>query len=47
MRILIVEDDKDLLNAIKEYLVPIGYICDEAPTYRQAFERISVCEYDF
>jgi DNA-binding response OmpR family regulator len=46
MKILIVEDEVELLNTAKEYLLTEGYICEEAPTYRQAFEKVNVFEYD-
>ena len=46
MKILIVEDEIELLIAISNYLVKEQYICELADTYSKAQEKISIYEYD-
>jgi DNA-binding response OmpR family regulator len=46
MKILIVEDEKDLLNTIAQFLKNEGYICEVAMNFKQAHEKIFVNEYD-
>ncbi len=46
MKILIVEDEIELLIAISNYLVKEQYICELADTYTKAQEKISIYEYD-
>jgi DNA-binding response OmpR family regulator len=46
MKILIVEDEIDLLNAISEFLIKQGYICELADHFELADEKLSIYEYD-
>ncbi|MCW5909875.1 MAG: response regulator transcription factor [Cyclobacteriaceae bacterium] len=46
MKILIVEDEKELAKDIAEYLSGENYLCETATTYRQAADKIGVYSYD-
>jgi DNA-binding response OmpR family regulator len=46
MKILVVEDEKELLGDIVKYLSGDNYLCEVATTYEQAAEKIWVYEYD-
>ena len=46
MKILIVEDEPDLLNSITAYFALSGYVCELASTYAEGDEKISMYEYD-
>ena len=46
MKILIVEDEKELALGIAEYLAGQGYRCEFAETFRQAVDKISAFGYD-
>lgn len=46
MNILIVEDEKALLQSIVDYLTGIGMQCDKAENLQQALEHISKSDYD-
>jgi DNA-binding response OmpR family regulator len=46
MKILIVEDEKDLSGSISEFLRKEGNICETANDYKNAYEKISMYEYD-
>lgn len=46
MKLLIVEDNQDLLNNILTYLKGEGYICETASEYNQAFDKIMSYTYD-
>ncbi len=46
MKILIVEDEVELLSAISNYLVEAEFICEMAPSFDLAEEKISLYEYD-
>lgn len=46
MKILIVEDEPDLLNLVKRYFKKEGYVCEEATTFREGFKKINNFEYD-
>ena len=46
MKILIIEDEIDLLVIISNYLTKENYICELAGTYQQAEDKLSVYEYD-
>ncbi|MFK8101485.1 MAG: response regulator transcription factor [Saprospiraceae bacterium] len=46
MKILIVEDEQDLLNLIMRYLKKEGYICEIATNYKEGFKKINNYEYD-
>jgi DNA-binding response OmpR family regulator len=46
MRVLIVEDEKDLLRSIVTYLKRENYLCDVADTVSTGLERIEAFDYD-
>lgn len=46
MKILIIEDEKELARSIAEYLSGEHYLCEFAATYQQALEKISIYQYD-
>ena len=46
MKILIVEDEIELLESIVLYLKGEGYLCEYALTYDSATDKISLYEYD-
>src|SRR6185436_14282031 len=46
MKILIIEDEKELLSSLTTYLKMEGYVCEEASTYLEGSEKINLYEYD-
>jgi len=46
MKVLIVEDEKELLSAISTYLEMEGYVCEEATDYPDGVMKINLYEYD-
>ena len=46
MKILIVEDEPDLLSLIKRYFKREGYVCEEATTFKEGYKKINNFEYD-
>src|SRR6218665_491564 len=46
MKILIVEDEKELAQNIADYLSAENYLCEFAATYAQAIEKINLYQYD-
>ena len=46
MRILIVDDEKPILNLIRISLTNVGYLCDTAESGDQALEKIDYGKYD-
>jgi len=46
MKILIIEDEIELLIAISNYLVRENYICELAESFNKADEKLSIYEYD-
>ncbi|MBI1767047.1 MAG: response regulator transcription factor [Bacteroidetes bacterium] len=46
MKVLIIEDEKELLNSISTYLRMEGYVCEEACDFQEGSEKINVYEYD-
>ena len=46
MKVLIVEDEKELRRSIVSYLSQEGYLCESAGTYKEAIEKIGIYEYD-
>ena len=46
MKILIVEDEPELLNGITAYFALSGFVCELAATYNEANEKINLYEYD-
>jgi DNA-binding response OmpR family regulator len=46
MKILVIEDEKDLRESIITYLKQEGYICESASNFREAEDKILVYKYD-
>ena len=46
MKILIIEDEVNILKNIKEYLEKEDYICEQATTFAEGLDKITVYEYD-
>lgn len=46
MKILIVEDEPDLLNLVRRYFKKEGYVCESAITFIEGFKKINNFEYD-
>jgi len=46
MKVLIIEDEKDLLLTLGHYFKAQGYVCESASTFSQAHEKIWLNEYD-
>jgi DNA-binding response OmpR family regulator len=46
MKILLVEDEKGLSESIMKFLKLNAYVCEQAFTYREADEKISLYQYD-
>lgn len=46
MKLLLVEDEKDLSHSICAYLEQGGYRCESAATYESAREKVSLYQYD-
>lgn len=46
MKILIVEDEQDLLDLILRYLKREGYICEVATTFQEGYKKVNNFEYD-
>ena len=46
MKILLIEDERDLARGIIEYLSGEDYICEHAADYRNAVERVALYDYD-
>src|SRR6478609_2313138 len=46
MKILIVEDERELVKSMAQYLRQESYVCEVAYNVREAREKISLYEYD-
>jgi len=46
MKILIIEDEKELARSIAEYLSEESYVCEFASTFKQALHKIETYQYD-
>ena len=46
MKILIIEDELSILKNIREYLEKEDYICEQATTFAEGMDKITVYEYD-
>lgn len=46
MKILIVEDERELAQSIADYLSGENYLCEFAATYDEALDKIHIFEYD-
>ena len=46
MKILLIEDEKELSRSITEYLQKESYLCEAVLTYDDAIEKINIYQYD-
>ena len=46
MKLLIIEDEKELLSSILEYCKGDGYVIDSSSNYNDALQKINMVEYD-
>ena len=46
MKLLIIEDNKELAESISSYLKKEYHVCDAAYTFAEADERLNINEYD-
>ena len=46
MKILIVEDELELLAEIKYFLLQENFLCETASSFDEADEKLSIYEYD-
>jgi DNA-binding response OmpR family regulator len=46
MKILIIEDEKELRKSVISYLSSEGYLCESAATSREAIDKIGAYDYD-
>lgn len=46
MKILVIEDEKNLLESIIEYFSKEQYICEAASNYQEGLEKITIYQYD-
>jgi DNA-binding response OmpR family regulator len=46
LKILLIEDEKDLLDSMKTYLESEGYRCETAIDYQKASEKVNMYDYD-
>jgi DNA-binding response OmpR family regulator len=46
MKILVIEDEKDLRESILTYLKQEGYVCESASNFKEAEDKILVYKYD-
>lgn len=46
MKLLIVEDEKNLQNLMVQYLKRVGYLCEIADTYSEGYKKINNFNYD-
>lgn len=46
MKVLVVEDEQELLNSLTSYLKSEGYVCEEATSLQHGLEKISLYNYD-
>jgi len=46
MKILIIEDNIELLKDIKEYLEKAGHICETAESYNESYLKLGIHQYD-
>src|ERR1041385_514467 len=46
MKILIVEDEAEIAQSIKDYFKPNGVSCETAGNYKKALDKIGMSDYD-
>jgi len=46
MKLLLVEDNQELAKNIITYLKTEGNICEHAPTFREATDKVVIYDYD-
>jgi len=47
MKLLIIEDEPDLMNLLVQYMRKEGHVCETAATFKQAYKKINNHDYDF
>ena len=47
MKLLIIEDETELAKSIAEYLSEESYLCEFAPTFKEAMQKIENFHYDY
>ncbi len=47
MKLLIIEDESDLLQLMLQYLKKAGYVCESATTFREGYRKLVNYDYDF
>ncbi len=46
MKILIIEDEKDLRESMQSYLEQEGFLCETSKGFKDGFEKVNIYEYD-
>lgn len=46
MKIMVIEDERELLSSVTAYLRSEGYVCEEAGSLKEGLDKIKVYEYD-
>lgn len=46
MKILVIEDEAEIAQSIKDYFKPNGVHCETAGNYKEAFDKIGMYDYD-
>jgi len=46
MKILLIEDERSLLESMQKYLEQQGYVCETASNFREGEEKVSEHDYD-
>ena len=46
MKVLIVEDEQELLDLMLRYMKREGYVCEYATSFKEGFKKINNYEYD-
>jgi len=46
MKLLIIEDEEDLLNSTRDFFKSEGYVCETASTLQEGLEKMHVYQYD-
>ena len=46
MKLLIIEDEPEMLNSLEDFAIEEGFTCDTARNYWEGTERINLYDYD-
>ena len=46
MKLLIIEDEKELLDSVVKYFQGAKYVCEVASTYKAALKKVDLYDYD-